>query len=189
VIDREAAVRIVEEELAREDERCAARGVHPVRTVVTTVEEHEPVWIVGRQSEEFVRTGSRDAMLIGVGPYLVDRVDGGLHRIGVLSAMGGDWEADYRVRIRGQTIRTAVDDLHDELRRAAAAHGTMTAVRVLRRRLADLTPAQALAYVRGLLDGEVPAPLVAVAVQRLVEPLDPVLAVTTVRPGGTRPTG
>ncbi|MET7698655.1 hypothetical protein [Streptomyces sp. NPDC005485] len=30
------------------------------------------------------------------GPYLIDRVDGGLHQIGVVSAVAGEWEADYR---------------------------------------------------------------------------------------------
>lgn len=123
-------------------------------------------------------------MLIGAGPYLVDRVDGGLHSIGVLSAKGGEWEADYRVRIRGQVIRTAVDDLHDEIRELAATRGRIHSVRVLRQRLPALSPARALQYVTGLLDGDAPAHLVAVAVERLVEPIDPVLTVTTIRPGG-----
>ncbi|MGM9442762.1 YrhB domain-containing protein [Streptomyces murinus] len=102
MIEREAAVRLVEEELAREDLKWSALGVDTKRTVVTDVEEHELVWIVRWQSEAFARTGNPGDMLVGVGPYLVDRVDGGLHSIGVLSARGGDWEDDYRARIRGR---------------------------------------------------------------------------------------
>lgn len=42
-----------------------------------------------------MRTRNREAMLIGNGPYLVDRVDGGLHQSGVVFATGGDWEASH----------------------------------------------------------------------------------------------
>lgn len=184
MIERETAIRIVEEELEREYRECAALGVDPVRTVVTEVEEHELVWIVHSQSEEYLRTGDFRHMLVGGGPHLVDRVDGGLRTLGVVSWVTGEWEADYRVRIRGLAVRTAVDDLHDELREVAAARGRMQALRHLRRRLPMLTPGQALAYVSGLLDGDVPAHLVAVAVGQLVEPVDQV--VETIRPGRAR---
>ncbi|WP_405820137.1 YrhB family protein [Streptomyces sp. NBC_01390] len=183
VVEREDAVRIVEEELAREYEKWSALDVDPARVVVARVEEHELVWLVHCQSEEFLRTGKPGSMLIGSGPYLVDRVDGGLHVIGVLAAMGGEWEADYRVRVRGLAVRTPVDDLHDELRELAAAHGHMHSVRVLRQRLPALSPARAVRYVNGLLAGAAPVDLVAVAVEQLVEPVDPVLTVTTIRPG------
>lgn len=146
MIQRETAIRIVEEELEREHRQWAAADVYPARAVVTDVERHELVWIVHWQSEEYVRTGRQEAMFVGIGPYLVDRVDGGLHLIGVLSAMGGQWEADYRARIRGLAVRTAVDDLHDELREAVPAHGRVHVVRTLRQRVPALTPAQAIAY-------------------------------------------
>ena len=183
MIGREAAVRLVEEELDRERQKWSALGVDPVRVVVAGVEEHELVWLVYCQSEEYVRTGDFSAMLIGSGPYLVDRVDGGLHVIGVLSAKGGEWEPDYRVRIRGLTVRTAVDDLHNEIRELAAARGRVHAVRALRRKLPVLSPARALTYVNGLLDDDLSADLEAVAVEQLVEPIDPVLAVRTIQPG------
>lgn len=76
---------------------------------VVRVEEHELVWIVSWQSEEFVRTRNSRYMLVGNGPYLVDRVDGGLHQIGVVCAKTGEWETDYRARVRGLPVRTAVD--------------------------------------------------------------------------------
>ncbi|MFF3375765.1 YrhB domain-containing protein [Streptomyces sp. NPDC002680] len=183
VIRREAAVRIVEEELEHERQRWSALGVDPVRVVVTGVKEHELVWLVSSQSEEYVRTGDSSAMLVGSGPYLVDRVDGGLHVIGSAAMAAGEWETDYRIRIRGLTVRTAVDDLHDELRELAAARGRVHAVRALRRRLPVLSPARALTYVTGLLDDDLPADLEALAVEQLVVPINPVLGVKTIRPG------
>ncbi|MFB9576216.1 hypothetical protein [Streptomyces yanii] len=127
-------------------------------------------------------------------PYLVDHVDGGLHQIGVVSAVTGEWEADYRARIRGLLVRTAVDDLHDALCGVAATRGRMHAVRTLRQRLPMLSPAEAIEYVSALLDGNAPARLVAVATKELVEPLNPVLAVKTILSGaviraGQRPAG
>lgn len=58
----------------------------------------------------------------------------------------------------------------------------MHAVRTLRLTLPVLSPAEAIEYVSALLDGDAPARLVAVATKELVEPLNPVLAVTTIRP-------
>ncbi|MFD4743246.1 YrhB domain-containing protein [Streptomyces virginiae] len=89
VIERETAVRIVEEELDREAQEWAARGVAPVPTTVLHVEEHELVWKVYWQSEEYARTRDPAAMLVGHGPYLVDRLDGGLHQIGAVSEIEG----------------------------------------------------------------------------------------------------
>ncbi|MEV7076333.1 YrhB domain-containing protein [Streptomyces sp. NPDC093990] len=71
---------------------------------VLSVEEHEPVWTVYGQSEKFVRTWKVEDMLVGRGPYLVDRVDGGLHRTGVVFASTEERETDYRARIRGPMV-------------------------------------------------------------------------------------
>ena len=194
VIEREAAVRAVEDQLERDYQQWRAVGVNATRMAVVRVEEHELVWIVSWQSEEFVRTRNPGHMLIGNGPPLVDRVDGGLHKIGVVSAVTGHWEADYRTRIRGLPVRTAVDDLHDALRGVAATRGRMHAVRTLRQRLPVLSPAEAIEYVSALLEGDAPARFVAVATKELVEPLNPVLAVKTILSGaairaGQRPEG
>ena len=176
MIEREAAVRAVEEQLERDYQKWQAVSADAVRMVVVRVEEHELVWVVSWQSEEYVRTRNSSHALIGNGPYLVDRVDGGLHQIGVVSAVTGEWEADYRARIRGLPVRTAVDDLHDALHEVAAARGRMHAVRTLRQRLPVLSPAEALEYVGALLVRDAPAHLVAVATRELVAPSNPVLA-------------
>ncbi|WP_329127540.1 YrhB domain-containing protein [Streptomyces sp. NBC_01465] len=183
MIERETAVRMVEEELDRENREWAYRGLASIRTAVLRVEEHELVWKVYWQSEEYARTRDPDTMLIGHGPYLVDRIDGGLHQIGAVSELEGAWETDYRVRIRGQAVRTSVDDLHDEIRENAAMRGRMQAVRILRQRLPVLPPAQALEYVSALLNANAPAHLVAVAVEQLIEPMNPVLTVQTISQG------
>ena len=194
MIEREAAVRAVEEQLERDYQKWRAAGVDALRMAVVDVEKHELVWIVYWTSEEFVRTRDQGHMLVGNGPYLVDRVDGGLHRIGVVSAHTGEWESDYRARIRGLPVRTAVDDLHEALCGVAATRGRLHAVRTLRQRLPMLSPAEAIEYVSALLDGSAPARLVAVATKELVEPLNPVLAVETILRGavsraGHRPEG
>lgn len=194
VIEREAAVRAVEERLEHDYQQWRAVSADAVRMAVVRVEEHELVWIVSWQSKEFVRTRNSRYMLVGNGPYLVDRVDGGLHEIGVVSAQTGEWESDYRARIRGLPVRTAVDDLHDALHGIADTHGRMHAVRTLRQRLPMLSPAEAIEYMSELLTNNAPARLVAVATKELVEPLNPVLAVKTILNGaviraGQRPEG
>ncbi|MEW2290129.1 YrhB domain-containing protein [Streptomyces sp. NPDC047841] len=192
MIAREAAIRTVEEQLERDYQQWRAVDADAQRMAVAGVKEHELAWIVFWNSEQFVRTRQWRYMLVGTGPYLVDRVDGGLHQIGVVSAKTGEWEADYRARIRGLPVAapTAVDDLHDALREVAARRGRMRAVRALRQRLPVLSPAEAIEYVSALLDGDAPARLVAVATEELVEPVEPVFAVTTIRSGaGGRPVG
>ncbi|MEU3393112.1 YrhB family protein [Streptomyces albidoflavus] len=172
-IGREAAVRAVEEHLGREYRQRRAAEADTMPMVVTGVEEHELVWIVSWTSEAFARTGDPRFLVLGNGPYLVDRVDGGLHRVGVVSALSGEWEADYRSRIRRLPVRTAVDDLHDALREVAAARGRFAAVGTLRGRLPVLPPPGALACVSALLEGDPPARLLAVATGELVPPLRP----------------
>ncbi|WP_449351640.1 YrhB domain-containing protein [Streptomyces shaanxiensis] len=121
VIERDAAVQAVKEQLELDYQQWRAVSAEAVQMAVVSVEEHELVWIVYWQSETFVRTRKTEDMLVGNGPYLVDRVNGGLHQIGVLSAHTGEWETDYRARIRGLPVRTETDDLHDALRTIAAA--------------------------------------------------------------------
>ncbi|MET9255786.1 YrhB domain-containing protein [Streptomyces sp. NPDC003717] len=187
MIERADAIKAVEEQLARDFPRGETAGAAPPRMVVVDVTEHELVWIVSWDSEEYVRTGNPGARLAGNGPYLVDRLDGGLHSIGPVSAVTGEWEDDYRARIRGLPVRTAVEDLHDEAREVAAVHGRVTAARTLRRRLPTLSPRDCLEYVDALLTGAPPPHPASVAAKALAPPLNPVLAVKTVRPSDAPP--
>ncbi|MFF8867851.1 YrhB domain-containing protein [Streptomyces sp. NPDC015139] len=181
MIERDAAVQIVEEELERDYQRDLAAGLEPMRMAVAHVKQHELAWVISWTSEEYLRTRNPAFMLAGNGPYLVDRLNGSLHQIGVVSAVTEAWVADYRVRIRGQAVRTAVDDLHDEVRAVAAARGRIHAMHALRRSLPVLTHAQVIEYVTALKDGDPPMHLVEVANRELVPPVDPVLSVKTIR--------
>ncbi|MFJ4200138.1 YrhB domain-containing protein [Streptomyces sviceus] len=181
MIERDAAVQIVEEELERDYQRDLAAGLEPMRMAVAHVKQHELAWVISWTSEEYLRTRNPDFMLVGNGPYLVDRLNGSLHQIGVVSAVTEAWVVDYRVRIRGQAVRTAVDDLHDEVRAVAAARGRIHAMHALRRSLPVLTHAQVIEYVTALKDGDPPMHLVEVANRELVPPVDPVLSVKTIR--------
>ncbi|WP_371656830.1 MULTISPECIES: YrhB domain-containing protein [unclassified Streptomyces] len=174
MIDREYAKRIAQEDLDRS---------YAGRLVVSGVEAHELVWIVSYQTEEYLRTRDPGQLLGGNGPYLVDRIDGGLHQIGPVSYATGEWEADYRQRIRKEPTRTAVDDLHDELRRATADQGRIIAMHLLRQRVPSLTHAEVIEYVTALQAGPAPEHLVAAATKTLVPPLDPVLSVETMHAG------
>ncbi|MEU1223216.1 YrhB domain-containing protein [Streptomyces microflavus] len=181
MIDRETAVQIVEGQLARDYEADRAVRPDPILFAVAGVEEHELVWIVSWTSKEYLRTGNPDFRLVGNGPYLVDGLDGSLHQIGVVSAVTDGWQEDYRTRIRGQTVRTAVDDLHDEVRGVAAARGRIHAMHTLRQRLPVLSLAEVFEYVGALQAGTVPDHLVTVATKELVPSADPVLTATTIR--------
>ncbi|BDH06857.1 YrhB domain-containing protein [Streptomyces seoulensis] len=183
MIELDAAVRIVEEELEREYRRKSALGRQPPNLVVSRAVRHELAWIVSVATAEYLRTRDPALLLVGAGPYLVDRMDGGLHSVGAVSWASGAWETDYRVRIRGEVVRTAVDELHDEVRAAVAEKGRLPAMRLLRQRVPVLALSQAAAYVTGLGEGAAPAGLVAVVTRELVPPVDPVMAVDTIRAG------
>lgn len=183
VIELDVAVGIVEEELEREVRRQVGLGVRPLKLVVAGVVRHELVWIVEVATAEYLRTRDPSFLLVGAGPYLVDRVDGGLHSIGVVSSMSGEWETDYRVRIRGEVVRTAVDDLHDEVWAALAERGRIHAMHLLRQRVPVLAHGHVIAYVTGLSRGGAPAELVDIVTRELVPPGDPVMAVHTIRAG------
>ncbi|MFB9577822.1 YrhB domain-containing protein [Streptomyces yanii] len=188
MIDRETAVQIVEGQLERDYVTDRSVCPDPMRMAVAQVEEHELVWIVSWTSEEYLRTRNPDFMLVGNGPFLVDRLDGSLHQIGVVSAVTDGWQADYRTRIRGQAVRTPVDDLHDEVRAVAAVRGRIHAMHALRQKLPVLSLAEVIEYVGALEDGTVPDHLVRVATRELVPPVNPVLTAKTIR-GAARSTG
>ncbi|MGF1427523.1 YrhB domain-containing protein [Kitasatospora sp. LaBMicrA B282] len=174
MFDREYAQRIAQEDLDRS---------YSGRLMVSGVEARELVWIVHYQTAAFLRSGDPGQLLAGNGPYLVDRIDGGLHQIGPVSYVTGEWEGDYRQRIRKMPVRTAVDDLHDEIRQAVAEQGRIMAMHLLRQRVPSLVFAEVVDYVTTLETGSAPEHLVAIATKALVPPLDPVLMVETIQPG------
>lgn len=160
MINREDAVRRVQEHLDR---------LWPGRMAVVEAEEHELAWVVVYQSAEYVRTGDQAYLLGGNGPCLVDRADGRMYAIGPVAYITGEWVEEYRARVRGLPVRTAVDDLDDRVREWAAAHGRVHAMVELRTRVPGLAPSDAPAYVTALPAGRAaPEELVAVVTRALV---------------------
>ncbi len=96
MIDREFAVRAAQEDLDRR---------YSGQLVVSGTEEHELVWIVYYQSAEYLRTGDLSHMLGGNGPYLVDRVDGGLHQIGPCPTAHPGPRDEFRCAVAGPRSR------------------------------------------------------------------------------------
>ncbi|MGI5359724.1 YrhB domain-containing protein [Streptomyces sp. CA-252508] len=181
MIERDHAVRIVEEELERDHRERLFEGRDPRRMAVVCAEAHELAWIVHWTCREYLRTGNHAFAPAGNGPYLVDRVDGSLHRTGVLSARDGTWETDYRRRVRGEVLRTAVHELHDEVRAMALTRGWTHAMRTLRRGVPALSLTQAAEYVTALLGGGAPAHLHALAAAALTPTAAPAATVETIR--------
>ncbi|MEU4167031.1 YrhB domain-containing protein [Streptomyces sp. NPDC026665] len=171
MVSRGFAVRLVGAQLGRDERGALAVYGRAVRAAVSGVTEHELVWIVAWQSEEFLRTGDSRHALVGTGPYLVDKEDGSLHRIALVDAVTGAWEDNYRTRVKGQHIPGPVDELHDELRTVAGTRGRIHALRLLRRHVPAFGIGDAAAYVDALQgDLEPPAALLAQVAEAL--PLD-----------------
>ncbi|WP_422070578.1 YrhB domain-containing protein [Streptomyces orinoci] len=60
------------------------------------MKEHALGWLVIRQSVEYIRSRDPEKMLVGRGPYPVDRQDGSIHHIPVTTYVAGGWEEFYR---------------------------------------------------------------------------------------------
>ncbi len=67
MIERDAAVQMVEEELERNYQRDLAAGLEPIRMAVAHVKQHELAWVISWTSEEYLRIRNPDFMVAGVG--------------------------------------------------------------------------------------------------------------------------
>ncbi|MFD4656287.1 YrhB domain-containing protein [Kitasatospora sp. NPDC058444] len=170
-VTREQAAGIVESLLAEmpwRKEELAILGVS----------EHAPGWIVAWNTAEYARTGDSRHLLVGGGPFLVDRHDGSVHHIPTMTFMAHDWVALYFRQVKG--IRPP-DALAAEVRALARAEGAVAAMAHLRRRAPRLSLPQAKAYLLAVRDGAEPPE----ALADLTEKKDrcPPLPIATVRPG------
>jgi hypothetical protein len=182
VINRDHAIRLIEELLHAEEREFARRG-QPITLAIARVTEHRLGWIIGSQSEAYLRSGNTRDMLVGAGPYLVDRHDGSIHQIPAPDYRTGGWEEDYEQRIK-PTPSAEAAPLRDvpfatELREALADHGRVTAIRVLRQNAPRLTMAQASAYVAAIEKDERP-PTELIELARPPERFSPRLGITTI---------
>ncbi|MEU1290297.1 YrhB domain-containing protein [Kitasatospora sp. NPDC005856] len=142
------------------------------------VVEHAPGWIVAWNTAEYARTGDSRHLLVGGGPYLVDRHDGSVHHIPATTFRSHDRVALYLRQVKG--IRP-LDPLAAEVRALARADGAVAAMAHLRRRARRLSLPQAKAYLLAVRDGAEPPE----ALADLTEEKDPCppLPIRTVRPG------
>lgn len=76
MIERADAIRSVERALAEH------WGSDDVEEVVTHVSEHPECWAITCQSKAYVESGDIRDMLVGRGPFIVDRATGKIHETG-----------------------------------------------------------------------------------------------------------
>ncbi|MYV98937.1 hypothetical protein [Streptomyces sp. SID3343] len=170
MIERAFAVGIVEAELAREYAADPTSGDGAGPRWVLDVRRHELGWLVAVASEDGVPHPGPRPSFITTCPYLVDDLDGSLHRV---IAAPGHWEADYRAVVRGERDPKPLDELAADIRAVAAEHGRLPALRKLRRRVPTLDIAGARTYLDALVaDTAPPAALLALAMRALPSPLD-----------------
>ncbi|MEU1502032.1 YrhB domain-containing protein [Streptomyces sp. NPDC005732] len=149
MVTEERAVDLVEALLLRERQESPWLP----ELAVLDVEEHVLGWLVTSQSVEYIRSRDSEKMLVGSGPYLVDRQDGSIHHIPVTTYVGEDWEELYLRQVRG--VRPS-DPLITAVRALVHSDGTMAAIRHLRKQAPLLGPHQAKTFVMAVRDGGEP---------------------------------
>ncbi|MEU4624960.1 YrhB domain-containing protein [Actinoplanes sp. NPDC023801] len=142
-------MKLVEAQLAVERE---AQPTLP-ELVVFKVEEHAFGWLVYWQSADYVKTSDFGRMLVGHGPYLVDREDGRIHHIPVTTFVPGAWEELYRQQVKG--IKP-LDPLLTAVREILGRDGRLAALHHLRKHAPRLSLYEAKAYADALRAGGEP---------------------------------
>ncbi|MFI7631228.1 YrhB domain-containing protein [Microbispora rosea] len=152
MVTKERAVELVEALLRCKRQESLSMAGRPDLAVLD-VEEHALGWLVIWQSVEYIRSRDLGKILVGHGPYLVDRQDGSIHHIPVTTYIGEDWEELYLRQVKG--IQPP-DPLVTVVRELLCSEGTMAAIRHLRKQAPRLGPQEAKAYVMAVRDGAVP---------------------------------
>ncbi|MEV5568628.1 YrhB domain-containing protein [Spirillospora sp. NPDC052269] len=181
MIDRQHAVRLIEDQLRAEERRFAERGA-VVPLGIKKIIEHRLGWIGLWQSQAYLDSGDVRYVLMDTGAYLVDRYDGSVHHIPSADYTHDLWEEDYEQRIKPpQNIEPdpwSEVPFAAELRETLDGEGRIAAIRFLRRRVRALNMAQANQYVIAIAVGEhPPAPLLDLA--RPPEPFPRPFGITT----------
>ncbi|MFR9780915.1 YrhB domain-containing protein [Micromonospora sp. MS34] len=118
------------------------------------VEDHAFGWLVYWQSVDYLRSRDFGKMLIGHGPYLVDREDGSIHHIPVTAHVDDKWEESYLEHVRGVK---PPDPLLTTIRDLLSCDGAMAALRYLRKQAPQLGLQDAKAYIDAVRKGDEPA--------------------------------
>ncbi|GAA4831866.1 YrhB domain-containing protein [Kitasatospora terrestris] len=177
VITEERAVALVEALLAQQRQQnpwlARLSGL-----AVSGVGEHELCWVVSWQSLDYLRSGNFSDLLVGHGPYLVDRLDGSIHYLTWTGRVDGSWERPYLEHVRGVPAEQPRDLVADGVAALVRSDGTVAAMRHLRRQAPALRLQQAKAYVAAVRDGREPPEDLAALTRRPVA--EPTVAVHTV---------
>ncbi|TWF91365.1 YrhB domain-containing protein [Kitasatospora viridis] len=150
MVTKERAVELVEALLLREHE---ASPWLPELGVIK-VEEHALGWLVFLQGVEYIRTRRFEDMLIGQGPYLVDRQDGSIHHIPVTTYVREGWEALYREHLNPAA---PPEGLVTVVAAVLRSDGALAAMRYLRKQAPKLGLQDAKDYVLALQTGSQPS--------------------------------
>ncbi|MEU0191577.1 YrhB domain-containing protein [Streptomyces afghaniensis] len=168
MVTKEHAVELVKALLSRQRQESPWMARLP-ELAVCDVREHALGWLVVWQSVEYIRSRDIGKMLVGHGPYLVDRQDGSIHHIPTTTYVADVWEDLYVQQIRG--VRPP-DPLVAAVEALVHSEGTMAAMRHLRKQAPLLGLQQAKAYVMAVRDGDEP-PEEPVDLTRTVETCPP----------------
>ncbi|WP_233289477.1 YrhB domain-containing protein [Kitasatospora sp. MBT63] len=176
---------LVEALLLRQRQESPWMAQEPERAVAN-VYEHAFGWLVAVQSVEYIRSRDPGEMLIGQGPYLVDRQDGSIHHIPVTTFVSDRWEELYRQQVKGVRPPDEPDPLLTAVQALVHSDGMMAAMRHLRKQAPLLEPHQAKAYVTAVKDGrEPPAELVGL-IPKPKQETSPLLSISTLAGGPAR---
>lgn len=173
MVTRERAVALVEALLIRQ-QQDGQRLADVPDVAVCDVTEHPLGWLVHWQSVAYVRSGDFSRMLVGHGPYLVDRKDGSIHHIPVTTFVTDQWEALYLQQVRG--IKPP-DPLLIEVRALVQRAGSMAALRHVRQQAPRMALQDAKAYVDAVRDGADPSEHLTALTRE--DPNPPLLAIET----------
>ncbi|GLW96552.1 hypothetical protein Misp02_06390 [Microtetraspora sp. NBRC 16547] len=152
MVTKERAVELVEALLSRERQESPWMARLP-ELAVLDVEEHSLGWLVFWQLVDYIRSCAHEQMLVGHGPYLVNRQDESIHHIPVTTYVREDWEELYLRQVKG--IRPP-DPLVATVRELLRSEGTMAAIRHLRKQAPQPGLREAKAYVMAIRDGAEP---------------------------------
>lgn len=154
VITRERAVGLVAALLLRERQESPPWASRP-EVAICRVLEHDLGWVISWQSVEYIR-GDAHKMLVGHGPYLVDRYDGSIHHIPATTYLDPHWPEAYGRQVKGISPPEGTESpdlLIDALRTLVHSDGVVAAVRYLRRQIPQLGIQDAKAHVIAIRDG------------------------------------
>lgn len=151
MISRKWTVELVERRLFA-DWESGGSAAYDEPFVIAHVEQHELGWYIVYNTRQFVETGDRGYALCGNAPYVVDGLDGSLHRVFPWMCEGFQWAGQYREKVRGEVPPRALDVEVGRLIGLGRRSDALKAVRAA----GDFGPVDAKRYVDAVAAGTEP---------------------------------